>query len=131
MDVAIGPLAVLVPADVAKVIGDDRSALVDWLEAGGVLIRFAGPRIAYRTRAPAALVPVRLLGGGSYLNGNLLLAYGGGNRVVEQDPGGKVIFSYISQNPRSAEKMSDGNYLIAERNGQRVTIVSPSGELVL
>ncbi len=63
------PLAVLVLADVAKVIGDDRSALVDWLEAGGVLIRFAGPRIADRTGDTDDLVPVRLRGGGRVLGG--------------------------------------------------------------
>ncbi len=62
------PLAVLVLADVAKVIGDDRAALESWIEAGGVLIRFAGQRLAEDVDA---LVPVRLRGGGRVLGGAL------------------------------------------------------------
>ncbi len=62
------PLAALVLADVGKVIGDDRAALESWLEAGGVLIRFAGPRLA---EGVDDLVPVRLRGGGRVLGGAL------------------------------------------------------------
>ncbi len=62
------PLAVLVLADVAKVIGDDRAALKEWLEGGGVLVRFAGPRLA---EGVDNLVPVRLRGGGRVLGGAL------------------------------------------------------------
>ncbi|MCH9020492.1 MAG: DUF4159 domain-containing protein [Proteobacteria bacterium] len=62
------PLAALVLADVAKVVGDDRAVLEDWLEDGGVLIRFAGPRLA---EGVDDLVPVRLRGGGRVLGGAL------------------------------------------------------------
>ena len=38
-------LAVLVLADIGQIVGPDRAAIDDWLAAGGVLIRFAGPRM--------------------------------------------------------------------------------------
>ncbi|MFQ5785919.1 MAG: DUF4159 domain-containing protein [Alphaproteobacteria bacterium] len=62
------PLAVLVLADVAKVIGEERTALANWIEAGGVLIRFAGPHLAENADE---LVPVTLRGGGRILGGAL------------------------------------------------------------
>ena len=62
------PLAVLVLADVARVMGDDRRRVEDWLEGGGVLVRFAGPRLA---KDADDLVPVRLRDGGRVLGGAL------------------------------------------------------------
>ena len=62
------PLAVLILADVAKLIGEDRALLEDWLDNGGVLLRFAGPRLA---EGADDLVPVRLRGGGRMLGGAL------------------------------------------------------------
>jgi hypothetical protein len=62
------PLAVLVLADVARLIGNDRGLVEDWLEAGGVLVRFAGPRLA---KDGDDLVPVALRGGGRVLGGAL------------------------------------------------------------
>ncbi|MBM3570209.1 MAG: DUF4159 domain-containing protein, partial [Alphaproteobacteria bacterium] len=55
------PLAVMVLADVGQVVGGDFSALENWVEKGGVLLRFAGPRLA---QSADALVPVKLRGGG-------------------------------------------------------------------
>ena len=60
------PPAVIVFGDVAKVPGPDRPALDVWLEAGGVLVRFAGPRFA---EAADDLVPVTLRGGGRTIGG--------------------------------------------------------------
>jgi len=56
------PPAVLVLADVAKIPGALVPALEDWMAAGGVLVRFAGPRFA---EGPDDLVPVSLRGGRS------------------------------------------------------------------
>ena len=61
-------LAVLVLADVGQVIGSQRDLLDDWLERGGVLVRFAGPKLAKRVDD---LIPVRLRGGGRSLGGAL------------------------------------------------------------
>ncbi|MSP67251.1 MAG: DUF4159 domain-containing protein [Alphaproteobacteria bacterium] len=61
-------LAVLVLADVGQVVGQDRSRIQAWIETGGVLIRFAGERMA---EAADDLVPVALRSGGRALGGAL------------------------------------------------------------
>lgn len=62
------PVAAIILDDVAKVLGDVRPALIDWLESGGVLIRFAGPRLA---ESVDDLVPIRLRRGDRILGGAL------------------------------------------------------------
>jgi hypothetical protein len=61
-------LPVIVLADVGNITGNARARLERWLDEGGVLIRFAGPRLA---AAEDALVPVRLRRGGRTLGGSL------------------------------------------------------------
>ena len=61
-------LAVLVLSDIGQVVGPERAALDRWLAAGGVLVRFAGPRMA---ESADDLVPVRLRRGGRDLGGAL------------------------------------------------------------
>ena len=64
-----GGLAVLTLADVGRVSGADRDQLETWIAGGGVLVRFAGPRLA---DGVDELVPVRLrAGGGRALGGAL------------------------------------------------------------
>ncbi len=66
-------LSVLVLADV-PLEGGDADALRRWVEAGGLLIRFAGPRMAEASGDPAhadPLLPVRLLAGDRQLGGAL------------------------------------------------------------
>src|SRR5205807_6096704 len=57
----------LILADVGNV-SEARDQLTRWLEDGGVLVRFAGPRLA---AADDELVPVRLRRGGRILGGSL------------------------------------------------------------
>jgi len=57
----------LVLADVGNV-AEAREPLTRWLEEGGVLVRFAGPRLA---AGDDELVPVRLRRGGRILGGSL------------------------------------------------------------
>ena len=67
------PLSVLVLADV-PLEGEDAAALTSWVEKGGLLIRFAGPRMAEASADPAhddPLLPVRLLAGDRQLGGAL------------------------------------------------------------
>lgn len=61
-------IAVIVLADVAQVVGSERQPLNDWLEKGGVLLRFGGPRMA---EAGDDLLPVRLRRGARQLGGAL------------------------------------------------------------
>jgi hypothetical protein len=61
-------LPMLILADVGTVSGDARDRLAAWIESGGVLVRFAGPRLA---AADDDLVPVKLRRGGRVLGGSL------------------------------------------------------------
>lgn len=71
-------LAVLMIADRAALPSFEREAVVEWIEAGGVLLRFAGPRMAQDLTGPEVLadgaeplLPVRLRRGGRALGGAL------------------------------------------------------------
>jgi Domain of unknown function (DUF4159)/Aerotolerance regulator N-terminal len=61
-------LPMLILADVGNVAGDAHDRLARWIEDGGVLVRFAGPRLA---ASDDDLVPVRLRRGGRVLGGSL------------------------------------------------------------
>jgi len=68
--------AAIVLADHGAVTGETRSRLDAWIEAGGLLIRFAGPRLAAATAerqgaGDEMLLPVRLRRGGRSLGGSL------------------------------------------------------------
>ena len=58
----------LILADVGNVAGPTRERLTRWIEDGGVLVRFAGPRLA---ASDDDLVPVKLRRGGRVLGGSL------------------------------------------------------------
>jgi hypothetical protein len=60
------PMIIL--ADVGTVAPDERAKLTTWVEEGGVLVRFAGPRLA---ASDDELVPVKLRRGGRILGGSL------------------------------------------------------------
>ena len=61
-------LPMLILADVGNVAGDARERLAKWVEDGGVLVRFAGPRLA---AGDDDLIPVKLRRGGRILGGSL------------------------------------------------------------
>jgi hypothetical protein len=61
-------LPMIVLADVGTLSPDIRERLNAWIEQGGVLVRFAGPRLA---QADDDLVPVKLRRGGRSLGGSL------------------------------------------------------------
>ena len=61
-------LPMIVLADVGNLSPEIRERLAAWIEQGGVLIRFAGPRLA---QADDDLVPVKLRRGGRSLGGSL------------------------------------------------------------
>jgi hypothetical protein len=61
-------LPMLILADVGNVAGDAHDRLARWVEDGGVLVRFAGPRLA---ASDDDLVPVKLRRGGRVLGGSL------------------------------------------------------------
>ncbi len=59
-------LSVLVLSDVGQIVGDDKRAAADWVNRGGVLVRFSGPKLA--TQADD-LIPGKLRTGGRLLGG--------------------------------------------------------------
>jgi hypothetical protein len=61
-------LPLLILADVGNVGNETRDRLAKWIEGGGVLVRFAGPRLA---ASDDDLVPVKLRRGGRILGGSL------------------------------------------------------------
>ncbi len=65
------PLSVLILADIGNLTMTDRQALTNWVESGGVLIRFAGPKLASLGPVLASdqLMPVPLRTGGRSLGG--------------------------------------------------------------
>src|SRR6202035_700674 len=61
------PMVIL--ADVGNVAGEVHDRLERWIDDGGVLVRFAGPRLA--AADDDDLVPVKLRRGGRILGGSL------------------------------------------------------------
>ncbi|MEX2248934.1 MAG: DUF4159 domain-containing protein [Parvibaculum sp.] len=76
------PLSVLVLADLGTLPAADYERVRRWVEAGGMLIRFAGPRLAEQSDD---LVPVPLRGGGRALGG--ALSWSEPQRLAPFDPG--------------------------------------------
>ena len=63
---------VVILADIAKLNQFEAENLTKWVEAGGLLVRFAGPRLAAESLTKAeddALLPVRLRAGGRNVGG--------------------------------------------------------------
>lgn len=75
-DLLRGGSSALILADVGVVPKDDRDRISEWIEAGGVLIRFAGPRLAAagldtKGLGTEDLLPTRLRSGDRALGGAL------------------------------------------------------------
>ena len=71
-DVLLANPDVIVLADVARLTPDETEGLLGWLEKGGLLLRFAGPRLAASDIDRATddpLMPVRLRQGGRSIGG--------------------------------------------------------------
>ncbi|HKK97868.1 MAG TPA: BatA domain-containing protein, partial [Marivita sp.] len=72
MDVIPANPDVIALADVATLGGAEQDALTDWLDNGGILLRFAGPRLAasdVSREEEDPLMPVRLRAGGRSVGG--------------------------------------------------------------
>ncbi len=68
---------VLILADVATLSGKETTDVLAWVEAGGTLLRFAGPRLAAASKDLSStdpLLPVRLRAGGRQLGGAMTWA---------------------------------------------------------
>ncbi len=63
--------AIIVLADIGTLTPEVEARLSAFVEGGGTLLRFAGPRLAAATSDENTLVPVRLRAGGRVLGGSL------------------------------------------------------------
>lgn len=73
-DLLAGSIDVMILADVGTFAPEERAALEEWVRGGGLLVRFAGPRLAAasaQATAEDALLPVRLREGGRSTGGTL------------------------------------------------------------
>ena len=71
-DILLAAPDVIVLADIANLTALEAEAVQDWVEAGGMLLRFAGPRLAasdVSRDAEDPLMPVRLRAGGRSVGG--------------------------------------------------------------
>ncbi len=71
-DILLANPDVIVLADVATLAGTENDELLTWVESGGLLLRFAGPRLAASETGRATqdpLLPVRLRAGGRSVGG--------------------------------------------------------------
>jgi hypothetical protein len=71
-DVLLASPDVVILADVARLTTEEEAALTGWLDGGGLLLRFAGPRLAASDVSRAEedpLLPVRLRAGGRTVGG--------------------------------------------------------------
>jgi hypothetical protein len=71
-DILVASPDVIMLADIATLAPEEEAGLVDWVENGGLLVRFAGPRLAASDLARDAagpLMPVRLRVGGRTVGG--------------------------------------------------------------
>ncbi|MEM9428049.1 MAG: DUF4159 domain-containing protein [Pseudomonadota bacterium] len=74
MDILLAAPDVVILADVGTLAGPERDALLSWIEGGGLLIRFAGPRLARSGEGQLEddpLLPVRLRAGGRTVGGTM------------------------------------------------------------
>ncbi len=130
-------LAVLVLSDTGHLPTAERARLDTWIERGGVLLRFAGPRLAEGGWTPAAdgqppLLPVQLRGGNRTLSGVLTWAeparlspFGPASPFAGLAiPGDVLIQRQVLAEPsldlveRTWARLSDGTPLVtAERRG--------------
>lgn len=123
---------VLILADVARLSDDEAQAIIEWVEKGGLLVRFAGPRLAASDEARSdeeALLPVRLRSGGRTVGGALswgepktLRPFAPGSPFVGLDiPEDVAITSQVMAqpdpelSPRTIAALADGTPLVTRK----------------
>ena len=129
-DLLARTLAVMVLADVGRLTDSQTERLGEWVERGGIVLRFAGPRLA---KDVDKLIPVRLRGGGRALGG--VMSWASPAQLMPFDekspftglivPPEVVIQRQVLAEPsidldaKSWARLSDGTPLVtAERSGK-------------
>ena len=128
-------LPMLILADVGNVAGEARERLAKWIDDGGVLVRFAGPRLA---AADDDLIPVKLRRGGRTLGGSLSLGAAAATRGFSREspfngmavPNDVTVTRQVLAEPdsglteRTWATLADGTPLVtAARRGKGVIVL--------
>jgi uncharacterized protein DUF4159/aerotolerance regulator-like protein len=126
-----GDIAVLAIPDVPPSGGEEKAALLKWMEDGGVVLRFAGPHLA--EQAEDDLLPVTLRRGGRTLGGALswekpakLAAFGGESPFAGLDvPDDVTVARQVLAEPtvdlggKTWARLTDGTPLVtAQKRGK-------------
>ena len=131
-DVLLANPDAIVLADIATVSPAEQEDLLDWIENGGLLVRFAGPRVASSDVSRGELdplMPVRLRQGGRSVGGAMswgepktLAPFGEGSPFHGLDvPEDVRVQAQVMAQPdpelaeRSIAKLSDGTPLVTRR----------------
>ncbi len=105
-DMLKGNPDVVIMADIAEMTAADEAALTNWVEAGGLLVRFAGPRLAAsevsRTEEHP-LMPVRLRAGGRVVGG--AMSWGEPKAIAPFDEGSPFFGLNVSEELRVAAQV--------------------------
>ncbi|MDO9526373.1 MAG: DUF4159 domain-containing protein [Gemmobacter sp.] len=131
-DVLLASPDVVIMADVAHLSQEDQDAVLGWLDKGGLLLRFAGPRLAasdVSRDAEDPLLPVRLREGGRSVGGAMswgepktLAAFPAGSPFVGLPvPAEVTVTSQVLAQPdpdlgeRSIAALADGTPLVTRK----------------
>ncbi|WP_071672499.1 DUF4159 domain-containing protein [Nioella nitratireducens] len=135
-DMILASPDVIILADVARLGPEETANLQDWVERGGLLLRFAGPRLAGSDVARDAadpLMPVRLREGGRSVGGTMSWGEPKALRAFDEDspfyglpvPGDVRVTSQVLAQPdpelagRTIAALADGTPLVTRaRLGQ-------------
>ncbi|MEM1272803.1 MAG: DUF4159 domain-containing protein [Pseudomonadota bacterium] len=140
-DILLASPDAIVLADVAQLAPEEEAEMIAWVEAGGLLVRFAGPRLAASDVAraePEPLMPVRLREGGRTVGGAMswgdpkaLLAFDDTSPFFGLDiPADVVVESQVLAQPdptlaeRTIASLADGTPLVTRANlGQGAVVL--------
>lgn len=139
-DILLANPDVIVLADVATLAGSEGTAVLEWVEQGGLLLRFAGPRLAASDVGRATedpLLPVRLRDGGRTVGGAMswgepktLAPFSEGSPFFGlQTPGDVTVNSQVMAQPdptlgeRVIAQLADGTPLVTRKDAGEGQIV--------
>ena len=126
-DMLLASPDVVVLADIATLSPEEEAQVVDWVERGGLLLRFAGPRLAASDVAreeAGPLMPVRLRAGGRTVGG--AMSWGEPRRLREFDDTSPFFGLTIPEDVEvSAQVMAQPDPTLAERTIASLTDGTP------
>ncbi|QMU57024.1 MAG: DUF4159 domain-containing protein [Boseongicola sp.] len=116
-DLVLANPDVIVLADIASLAGNEPDLLEDWVRDGGILLRFAGPRLAASDigrEAEDTLMPVRLRAGGRSVGG--AMSWGEPKELRAFGPDSPFFGLAVPQDVRvSAQVMAQPDPTLSER----------------